>query len=154
VPRAGSRKVNAYSLEFKLKAVRLRQLNGVQVQAVADALQPHPSMLSSFHSVKADVIPGRTFTTVAALRRESAATCSTTTTAVYIQRWAVVRRLTMNEQRRRTSVSTKPREDPGGWPPRLMPSGRQFPGTPTPVARARPWLIECAGRTVLRSQSL
>ena len=33
--RAGPRKVQRYSLEFKLKAVKLSQLKGVQVQAGA-----------------------------------------------------------------------------------------------------------------------
>ena len=36
MPRAGPRKVQRYSLEFKLKAVKLSQLQGVEVQAVAD----------------------------------------------------------------------------------------------------------------------
>ena len=35
-------KVRRYSLEFKLKAVKLSQLKGVEVQAVADALEIHP----------------------------------------------------------------------------------------------------------------
>ena len=39
MPRAGPRKVQRYSLEFKLKAVKLSQLKGVEVQAVADALR-------------------------------------------------------------------------------------------------------------------
>ena len=42
MPRAGPRKVQRYSLEFKLKAVKLSQLKGVEVQAVADALEIHP----------------------------------------------------------------------------------------------------------------
>ena len=46
MPRAGRRKVQRYSLEFKLKAVKLSQLKGVEVQAVADALEIHPFMLS------------------------------------------------------------------------------------------------------------
>jgi transposase len=48
MPRAGPRKVQRYSLEFKLKAVKLSQLEGVQVQAVADALEIHPFMLSKW----------------------------------------------------------------------------------------------------------
>ena len=48
MPRAGPRKVQRYSLEFKLKAVKLSQLKGVQVQAVADALEIHPFMLSKW----------------------------------------------------------------------------------------------------------
>ena len=39
-------KVQRYSLKFKLKAVKLSQLKGVEVQAVADALEIHPFMLS------------------------------------------------------------------------------------------------------------
>ena len=46
MPRAGPRKVQRYSLEFKLKAVKLSQLKGIEVQAVADALEIHPFMLS------------------------------------------------------------------------------------------------------------
>ena len=42
MPRAGPRKVQRYSLEFKLKAVKLSQLKGVEVQAVAEALEIHP----------------------------------------------------------------------------------------------------------------
>jgi len=48
MPRAGPRKVQRYSLEFKLKAVKLSQLQGVQVQAVAEALEIHPFMLSKW----------------------------------------------------------------------------------------------------------
>ena len=36
MPRAGPRKVQRYSLEFKLKAVKLSHLKDVEVQAVAD----------------------------------------------------------------------------------------------------------------------
>ncbi len=46
--RAGPRKVQRYSLEFKIKAVKLSQLQGVEVQAVADALEIHPFMLSKW----------------------------------------------------------------------------------------------------------
>jgi transposase len=46
--RAGPRKVQRYSLEFKLKAVKLSQLQGVEVQAVADALEIYPFMLSKW----------------------------------------------------------------------------------------------------------
>ena len=38
MPRAGPRKVQRHGLEFKLKAVKLSQLKGVEVQAVADVL--------------------------------------------------------------------------------------------------------------------
>ena len=46
--RAGTRKVREYSLEFKLTAVRLSQQPGLQVQAVAAALDIHPFMLSKW----------------------------------------------------------------------------------------------------------
>ncbi|HEV2751971.1 MAG TPA: transposase [Gemmatimonadales bacterium] len=46
MPRAGPKKVQEYSGEFKLAAVRLSQQRGVQVQAVAMALDIHPFMLS------------------------------------------------------------------------------------------------------------
>ena len=39
-------RVHRYSLEFKLSAVRLSKLSGVQVQQVAEALDIHPFMLS------------------------------------------------------------------------------------------------------------
>ena len=42
MPRAGPKKVRNHSLEFKLKAVKLSQLKGVEVQAVADALEDSP----------------------------------------------------------------------------------------------------------------
>ncbi len=42
----GPRKINRYTAEFKLKAVKLSQIKGVQVQDVADALDIHPVMLS------------------------------------------------------------------------------------------------------------
>jgi transposase len=52
--------VNAYSLEFKLKAIRLSQLPGVQVQAVADALEIHPFMLSKWRKeARAGTLRGR-----------------------------------------------------------------------------------------------
>ena len=42
----GPRKVYRYSAEFKLKAVKLSDLAGVQVKDVAEALDIHPFMLS------------------------------------------------------------------------------------------------------------
>ena len=42
----GPKKIHRYSAEFKLKAVKLSQIEGVQVQDVADALDIHPFMLS------------------------------------------------------------------------------------------------------------
>ena len=60
MPRAGPRKVQRYSLEFKLKAVKLSQLKGVEVQAVADALAIHPFMLSKWRKEARDgVLRGR-----------------------------------------------------------------------------------------------
>ena len=60
MPRAGARKVRQYSLEFKLEAVKLSQLKGVQVQAVAEALEIHPMMLSRWRKEARDgVLRGR-----------------------------------------------------------------------------------------------
>lgn len=44
----GPRKVRQYTAEFKLKAVKLSQIDGVLVQDVADALEIHPFMLSKW----------------------------------------------------------------------------------------------------------
>ena len=44
----GPKKVRQYTAEFKLKAVKLSQIDGVQVQDVADALEIHPFMLSKW----------------------------------------------------------------------------------------------------------
>lgn len=52
--RVGPVKVRQYSLEFKLKAVKLSQLKGVEVQAVADALEIHPFMLSRWRKEARD----------------------------------------------------------------------------------------------------
>jgi transposase len=60
VPRPGPKKVQQYSLEFKLKAVKLSQLPGIEVQAVADALEIHPFMLSRWRKEARDgVLRGR-----------------------------------------------------------------------------------------------
>jgi transposase len=60
MPRAGPRKVHRYRLEFKLKTVKLSQLKDVQVQAVADALEIHPFMLSKWRKEARDgVLRGR-----------------------------------------------------------------------------------------------
>ena len=40
------RRVNRYTLEFKLSAVQMSKLRGVQIQEVAQALDIHPFMLS------------------------------------------------------------------------------------------------------------
>jgi len=42
----GPRKIHRYSEEFKATAVKLSTLPGVEVQAVAEALDIHPFMLS------------------------------------------------------------------------------------------------------------
>lgn len=58
--RAGPRKVQTYSPEFKLTAVRLSQQPGIQVQAVAAALDIHPFMLSKWRKqVRDGVLRGR-----------------------------------------------------------------------------------------------
>lgn len=44
--RAGVKKIQRYSLEFKRTAVRLTHQPGIAVQAVAAALDIHPFMLS------------------------------------------------------------------------------------------------------------
>lgn len=60
MPRAGPKKVQRYSLEFKLTAVRLSQHPGMQVQAVAAALEIHPFMLSRWRKeVRDGVLRGR-----------------------------------------------------------------------------------------------
>ena len=61
MPRAGPPKVRRYSLEFKLKAVRLSELKGVEVRAVAEALEIHPFMLSRWRKEARDgVLRGQT----------------------------------------------------------------------------------------------
>ena len=58
--RAGPRKVREYSLEFKVTAVRLSQQPGIQVQAVAAALDIHPFMLSKWRKqVRDGVLQGK-----------------------------------------------------------------------------------------------
>ena len=44
--KAGRRRVRSYSPEFKLRAVRLTQIEGVLVRDVAHALDVQPFMLS------------------------------------------------------------------------------------------------------------
>ncbi len=63
--RAGPRKVREYSLEFKVTAVQLSQQPGIQVQAVAAALDIHPFMLSKWRKQVRDGVlrgKGRTLT--------------------------------------------------------------------------------------------
>jgi transposase len=54
----GPRKVQRYTAEFKLKAVKLSDLKGVQVQDVADALDIHPFMLSRWRKEVREVVFG------------------------------------------------------------------------------------------------
>ena len=57
--RPGLRKIREYSQEFKVTAVRLSQQPGVQVQAVAAALDIHPFMLSPWRkAVREGVLRG------------------------------------------------------------------------------------------------
>jgi len=59
VPRAGPKTLQQYGHGFKLAAVRLSQQPGVQVQAVAAALDLHPFMLSKWRKqVRDGVLPG------------------------------------------------------------------------------------------------
>ena len=44
--RLSRKRLPRYSLEFKVKAVKLTQVPGMEVQAVAEALDLHPVMLS------------------------------------------------------------------------------------------------------------
>ena len=58
--RVGTVNVRQYTLEFKLNAVKLSQLKGVEVQAVAEALEIHPFMLSRWRKEARDgVLHGR-----------------------------------------------------------------------------------------------
>jgi len=60
VPRAGPKKIQQYSREFKVTAVRLSQQPGMQVQVVAAALDIHPFMLSRWRkAVRDGVLRGR-----------------------------------------------------------------------------------------------
>src|SRR5262245_41395489 len=44
--RLSAKRLPRYSLDFKLKAVRLTRIPGLEVQTVAEALDIHPVMLS------------------------------------------------------------------------------------------------------------
>ena len=66
----GARKVQRYTTEFKVKAVRLSELAGVQVQDVADALDIHPFMLSRWRKqVREGVLRARVEVAVPARER-------------------------------------------------------------------------------------
>ena len=56
----GPRKIHRYSVEFKLTAVKLSDMPGVQVQTVAAALDIHPFMLSRWRKDARDgILRGR-----------------------------------------------------------------------------------------------
>ena len=56
----GPKKVHRYSVEFKLTAVKLSRMSGVEVQTVAEALDIHPFMLSRWRKeVRDGVLRGR-----------------------------------------------------------------------------------------------
>jgi transposase len=60
VGKPGLKKVHRYSVEFKLTAVKLSRMAGVEVQTVANALDIHPFMLSRWRKeVRDGVLKGR-----------------------------------------------------------------------------------------------
>jgi transposase len=60
MPRSGPRQIYKYSKEFKLAAVRLSHMSGLQVKAVAAALGIHPFMLSKWRKdVRDGTLRGR-----------------------------------------------------------------------------------------------
>jgi transposase len=60
MPRSGPRQIYQYSKEFKLTAVRLSHVSGLQVKAVAAALGIHPFMLSKWRKdVRDGMLRGR-----------------------------------------------------------------------------------------------
>jgi transposase len=60
VGRPGLKKVHRYSVEFKLTAVKLSHMAGVEVQTVANALDIHPFMLSRWRKEMRDgMLKGR-----------------------------------------------------------------------------------------------
>jgi transposase len=69
--KPGLRKSHRYSTEFKLMAVKLSGMPGVQVQTVADALDIHPFMLSRWRKeVRDGVLRGRAKGVATGARRE------------------------------------------------------------------------------------
>ena len=58
--KPGLRKIHRYSNEFKVTAVKLSHMPGVEVQTVANALDIHPFMLSRWRKeVRDGVVKGR-----------------------------------------------------------------------------------------------
>ena len=67
----GPKKVHRYSMEFKLTAVKLSGMPGVQVQTVANALDIHPFMLSRWRKeVRDGMLRGRARRVEVGPRRE------------------------------------------------------------------------------------
>jgi transposase-like protein len=50
MPRSGPRRITKYTREFKLAAVRLSQVSGLQVQAVADTCQVRVALPRRYHT--------------------------------------------------------------------------------------------------------
>lgn len=73
--KPGLKKVHRYSVEFKLTAVKLSHMPGVEVQTVANALDIHPFMLSRWRKeVRDGVLKGtKAGRTVATGARDQAA---------------------------------------------------------------------------------
>ena len=58
--KPGVKKVHRYSVEFKLTAVKLSHMPGIEVQTVAQALDIHPIMLSRWRQeVRDGLLKGR-----------------------------------------------------------------------------------------------
>ena len=58
--KPGPKKIHRYSVEFKLTAVKLSHIPGVEVQTVANALDIHPFMLSRWRKeVRDGALRGR-----------------------------------------------------------------------------------------------
>ena len=70
MPRPGPRTTAKYSERFKATAVRLSQLPGVEVQAVADSLYIHPFMLSRW---RPEAREGRIVTKAVEIEQDTAA---------------------------------------------------------------------------------
>jgi transposase len=66
----GPKKVQRYREEFKLTAVKLSRMAGVQVQTVANALDIHPFMLPRWRKARDGVLRGRARRVEVGPRRE------------------------------------------------------------------------------------
>lgn len=116
--RAGPRTVRAYSVEFKLTAVRLSEQPGMQVRAVAAALAIHPFMLSRWRKqVRDGVLRGRGRATAVPPRREIARLQELERAHALLQeehallkkaiRFCSVARRTSSRSSRRSTVATR-----------------------------------------------